>query len=734
MALPVINIGSKLDGKGFKLAETASDKLGKRVRSLGKTFAVTFGAAAMLSYSKNAVKAFAENEKSAKRLEMVLKNIGLGFDTAAIEKNLGDISAKFGYEGEVLRESFQKLVTVTGDTAKAQDLLNLSLDVAAGSGADLLTVNQDLAAVYVGNNKGLRKYNLGLTQSELSTLQFNDAVELLTKTFAGAGTAELETYAGKMRVLKEAADNAQEIIGKGLVDALIKLGDDDSADNLAKSMERVAERTADVIRGIGVLNAKIKSIPGFNSDFGVLFDISYLALLEKLGKGDRLKPKPFTTPMTISGSTDAQVKIDKARAAAAAAAAKRDKERLALLKKQAIAEKNKLSLSKAAAVFDTTRISLAAALKATYDKETKLRLEALQAIEEDNGDLALQKISQLAALQKNSELAKLAGIKEISDATLSAINTQLLAELKSINDSKMAEGDKELAREEAFKKYNAAITAAGQLAAKEQYSERVQIQLTEIARLASLSNTTSAANTAALLRESAELSMIDRVAKAQKAADDARLKALQDYAAELGKIGTGGVSGVISGSKGTNATTGGGSVLGGKSAAQLAQEAALLEFFNNEIAARDAAAKALAEAGRGITDPDIMGEVIDSITSGADLASTLEYADAATARADAIATLLNSYSDAAMEALTTNALSNPQYGFQSFQNAEAAALMAGGNGSVGGGIGAYDRDINITVNTGIGDPEAIARAIEDALNQSGYRGTSTNRGSGLYVG
>jgi hypothetical protein len=379
-------------------------------------------------------------------------------------------------------------------------------------------------------------------------------------------------------------------------------------------------------------------------------------------------------------------------------------------------------------------ISLAAALKATYDKETKLRLEALQAIEEDNGDLALQKISQLAALQKNSELAKLAGIKEISDATLSAINTQLLAELKSINDSKMAEGDKELAREEAFKKYNAAITAAGQLAAKEQYSERVQIQLTEIARLASISTTTSAANTAALLRESAELSMIDRIAKAQKEADDARLKALQDYAAQLGKIGTGGVSGVISGSKGTNATTGGGSVLGGKSAAQLAQEAALLEFFNNEIAARDAAAKALAEAGRGITDSNIMGEVIDSITSGADLASTLEYADAATARADAIATLLNSYSDAAMEALTTNALSNPQYGFQSFQNAEAAALMPTGNGSVGGGIGAYDRDINITVNTGIGDPEAIARAIEDALNQSGYRGTSTNRGSGLYVG
>jgi hypothetical protein len=104
----------------------------------------------------------------------------------------------------------------------------------------------------------------------------------------------------------------------------------------------------------------------------------------------------------------------------------------------------------------------------------------------------------------------------------------------------MAESDKEAARQIAFGKYNAAITAAGELAAKESYSERVQIQLTEIARLASLSKTTNAALTLTKLRESEELSMIDRVAKAQAAADAARLKALQDYIALLGKVGSGG--------------------------------------------------------------------------------------------------------------------------------------------------------------------------------------------------
>lgn len=534
----VVSAVSTWDGKALAKGEKQLGGFQKGVKSLAKTLGVTFGAAAMLAYGKNAVKAFAENEKSAKRLEVVLKNLGLAFDTDIIEKRLGDISAKFGYEGEVLREAFQKLVTVTGDTAKAQDLLNLSLDVAAGSGQDLLTVNQDLAALYVGNTKGLRKYNLGLTQTELKTLDVNDAVQLLTKTFAGAGAAELETYAGKMRVLREAAGNAQEIIGKGLVDALSGLGDDNSVANLAKNMEKAAESTADVIRGIGILAQKLKSIPGFDTkDWEYVYNISYLKFIKDLGAADRIKPKPFTVPMTISGSTDAQTKIEKERAAAAAAAAKREKERLALLKKAALAEKNKLSLSKAAAVFDTNRISIAAALQATYDKETRLRLEALMAIEEDNGDLALRKISELAAFQKNADLQKLAGIKEISEATLNELNTRLLAELKVINGSKMAEADKELAREEAFKKYNAAIVAAGQLAAKEQYSERTQVQLTEIARLASMSNTTNALKTQTLLREQAELSMIDRVAAAQKKADDARLFALQTYINLLNQAG-----------------------------------------------------------------------------------------------------------------------------------------------------------------------------------------------------
>ena len=558
MVLPVINIGSKLDGKGFKQALTASEKLGKSVKNLAGSFGLAFGAAGLLSYGKNAVKAFAENEKSAKRLETVLKNIGLGFDTAAIEKNLGDISAKFGYEGEVLRESFQKLITVTGDTAKATDLLNLSLDIAAGSGESLATVNADLAAVYVGNTKGLRKYNLGLTQTELKTLDVNDAVKLLSRTFGGAGEAELKTFSGQMRVLREAADNAQETIGTGLVTAFGILAGEEGIGKATSAMEDFSESISFALIGLAELTS-FKAPSGQKSLFGLLLtpikrqlEAGPLGALIRLGERTAIKPKPFGTPMSVSGSTDAQGKIERDRAKAAAEAARREKERLALIKKQALAEKNKLSLSKAAAEFDTNRVSIAAALRATYDKETKLRLEALMAIEDEDGDKALDRLKQLGILTKEQQTAKLNGLKGITETELLGLNTTLLAELNKIEATKEARikainasgadqaakdaailqaiADAEAAQAGAFAKYNDALAKQGGLNDLSFYTQKTQISTLEVLRLASINKTAAAQTLADQIALAAGLKTVEEIAAKRKAAQEADDKAMADAA------------------------------------------------------------------------------------------------------------------------------------------------------------------------------------------------------------
>jgi len=643
----VVSAVTTFDGKALKKGEKQIGAFEKGAKRLGATFAAAFSVQKISQFGKAAVKAFVEDEKAASRLAISVKNLGLAFETPRIEEFISQLARASGVTDDQLRPSMQKLLQTTGSLAMSTELLTQALDISAGSGVAYETVVNDLSMAYVGQTRGLRKYSLGLTQAELKAMSFADIQEKLNKQFSGANAAYLTTYAGKMGILSNAAGEATEIIGKGLVDALTTLaGEGNTIQPLADSMLEFSTQIANAINGIAVLINKIKSIPGIDflaRNQGTILDWlpSQAGILKKafeglVGLGKEATPGMGGYPSSALGPGYVDPNEAKRRKAEADAA-KRRKQIAADAAKSAKAEKQKVSLMKAAAVFDSTRISLAAALRATYDKETKLRLEALMLIEEDKGEAALKKIDELAKFQKNADMERLAGVETISNATLQSINTQLITELKAINDSKMAEGDKELAREEAFKKYNAAITAAGKLAATESYNERVQIQLTEIARLASISKTSSAATTANLLLESSELDMISRVEKAQMDADNARYKALKDYIALLNGVGAGpSVAGVPQGSFDKNGPLGG----------------------------------LLAGAVAGVNPTFTpMPTLTDPFAS---------------------------------------------YGFNP-------------------ATGASTQNVEITVNTGVGDPEAIARAVEDILNQSTYRGTSVARGSGVYA-
>ena len=646
----VVSAVTTFDGKALSKGQKQIGGFEKSLKSVGKSLGVAFSATAVIAFGKAAASAFIKDEKAAAQLAQSVKNLGLAFETPAIEKFISELSAASGVTDDVLRPSMQKLLQTTNSVKKSTELLTQALDISRGSGVDYETVISDLSAAYLGQTRGLSKYSLGLTKAELKSMSFAEILEKLTDQFSGANSAYLATYAGKLELITTAAGEAQETIGKGLIDAFSILATESgSVTELTDAMNNFADGTATAFRNVAVLVSNLdKAMQAGFGLIGVLDQLSGSNLVKIFGgvagllgtqgagsfgsdnKAGMGRQSEHTGRLGYVDPDKAKRdKIEKDRL-------KLEKERIALANKGAKAEKQKVSLSKAAAVFDSTRISLTAALSATYDKETKLRLEALMLIEQDKGDEALKKIGELAAFQKNADLQRLAGVTEISNATLGSLNTQLLTELKVINTSRMAEGDKELAREEAFKKYNAAITAAGTLASKESYNERVQIQLTEIARLAAISKTYSAAATANLLLESAELSMIDRVAIAQKAADDQRLAALKDYQNALNGIGGGG--------GGTNRP---------------------MSFVEN--------------GPLGGLAAGVIAGVIPTLSQ--------------------------------MPTLTDTA---PTYGYNPTQ-------------------GFPGQSVEVTINAGIGDPEAIARAVEDLLNQSTYRGTSVNRGAGNYV-
>jgi hypothetical protein len=368
----------------------------------------------------------------------------------------------------------------------------------------------------------------------------------LTEQFKGSGKAALETYGGQLDVLNTAAGEASETIGYALLDALKSLTGETDIDKLAKDIDTAAGAAALFIKftakGIkpstglwGYWQGFVESIPGYEQivkDFAKELDVA-LFPTGPLGNFQ------MSTGVVLDQSATQLSKIEQERA-------KLERERLAkekaLLKLKALAakkalmdEKARASLAKASSTFDLTKIQIAAALKSTYDKDERLRLLAMQEIENDNGETALKYIEQLALLTAEQQTNKLSGIKTISETELNYINQLLLDELQRIKTTKMSEEEAALARQAAYAKYNAAIQQSGGLAEANFYTEKTQVELLSIAKLASLDKVAAAQATMDILNYTTQKTIIERIAAAQKIADDAKYQALEDYLALLAK-------------------------------------------------------------------------------------------------------------------------------------------------------------------------------------------------------
>lgn len=425
-----IDLDSKADLKGFKQVETASQKLTKSVKTLGAAFGLALSATAIINYGKATIRAFAADEKAAKTLSRTLNNLGLAFVDPEIKTFIATLEKQYGVLDDKLRPAFTKLITTTGDYKKSQSLLTTALDLSAQSGVDLVSVSDDLARAYVGNNKGLVKYNLGLTKAQIAAMSFEDILKRITVISAGQAALAADTYAGKLDKLTVASENAKEVLGGALLDALVKLGGGD-VDKATDKIDKLSTALADLIRlATGTSAISLKDIlQGVDYKFGFI-------------PTDRPKAARSASP---AGTFKNQQAAEKARAAAI----KQEKYLAKLAKEQAAAalatakakklslaiDKANIALGKGAGIFDIEGIQLNAALINQAEQLGKATSAAqLLQIANDTARLNVKKsISDLEdAIASKDEAAITAATKKLNAdlgilGALTGQKTQLLA-------------------------------------------------------------------------------------------------------------------------------------------------------------------------------------------------------------------------------------------------------------------------------------------------------------------
>jgi hypothetical protein len=392
-----IKIASKADTRGFKKAESAAAKLNKTLRNLG----LALGTTALVSYGKAAVKAFAADEAAANRLATAVDNLGLSFSQVQVATFIDNLERSAAIADDVLRPAFQGLLTTTGSLTQSQKLLNDAIQISRASGIDLATVATDLGKGYVGITRGLIKYNTGLTRAEITTKSFNEILGIMLARSAGSAQAYLETTSYKMEVLTTATGRAQETIGKGLVDALARVGGGTEASDAAKAIDNIAKATSNVIVALGTGIGLIEKFRKGYTNFLAGGDVD--AMLQA--------PKPSTNRSASPAGTAQRTAQQRQ---AEATAAKRAKELAALQTKQVKSQKaltdeqkKQNALKKAGSIFDLEQVQLIAALKGKLSDEDRKRVELQFALLVGNTTEATKLTYELAKAQGLGE--KLAG-------------------------------------------------------------------------------------------------------------------------------------------------------------------------------------------------------------------------------------------------------------------------------------------------------------------------------------
>ena len=416
-----IDIASEFKDKGFKAAEKRTTSLNRKFDKLARTAKSTFIAIAGIQALKRSVVAFAEEDRAANKLEASLRNLGLAYNTQAIEDYLEQSEKATAISKDELSPAIAGLLSTTLDAEKSMRLLNLAMDISSSTGKDLTSITTALSRAYNGNFASLGKLQTAYTSAELEAMGFEESVTALNTQFAGAAKNNADTYAGKIDKMKIAFGDLAEEVGAGIVAFLESLGEGDYDKGLQKLVD-FGTAIGNVFRRAGLTIEYTKALlaTGFRIDAGEQFKL------------DELRAQLANPQMGEFGVNRGVVR-DYAKQLELQKKIVREREKAAKLTEKD--KKNQLALNKAKAVFDIEKIQIEAALQGQITEEERVRLQLMKAIANENVDKVKELTDKLKELQdRTAALAKsLTEFPEANDPfvmwtkTLTTVTDQLKA-------------------------------------------------------------------------------------------------------------------------------------------------------------------------------------------------------------------------------------------------------------------------------------------------------------------
>jgi hypothetical protein len=427
-----IRIGAIFDNKGLKQADKGVKKLQSTVKNLAGAVGIAFSARALVNFGKSAVRASLQAQAEQDRLNQLL-TVGVGA-TASQVAALNDQAEALEKLGVVtagnITQTQSQLATFNLQTSTIEALTPAILDyVTAEKGATATTeqfkqMTNGLAQALNGNFASLTRVGFVIDENTKKQIASGNEsqraaaiVEVLNSTYKDFNKNLRDTPAGQMQVLANAAEDANTIIGQGLIDSLMILSGDTNVDDLAVSMQEFATAAAEATKNFaGFLKSIADSALAKKTQdlWGWLFEVKewpWSKPIPEIGTAGRFfQGGSGTFSVNIESAQDRAQRIkrenEQKRLAASLLAA--ENKRLKTEKARAALAKAQLALGKASQTLDLERIGIEAALKGSISETDRLSLLLQKSILNENATLATQLADQLeAAIKRQNDIRSL---------------------------------------------------------------------------------------------------------------------------------------------------------------------------------------------------------------------------------------------------------------------------------------------------------------------------------------
>jgi hypothetical protein len=231
------------------------DLVGAKAKAVGRTMTYGFTVPIVAGFAL-ATKAAMDDEKSQDLLAKQIANVTKATDAevASVERFINAQARLTGVADDELRPAFSKLVAATGDLGKAEELLAIAQDTAAGTGRGLDSVITAMMKGTQGQVDLFGRMGVATKDAEGKTLSFDGVLANLKDKFDGMA-AEKATPFDKFKV---AVGEAAESIGTILLPFVEKAAMWIAA--LAQKFENMSPTMRKVVVIIGLIAAALGPI------------------------------------------------------------------------------------------------------------------------------------------------------------------------------------------------------------------------------------------------------------------------------------------------------------------------------------------------------------------------------------------------------------------------------------------------------------------------------------------